>query len=266
MPGRLAMARPRLSARPAPTGSPVGLATMAPAMAEAGNYYRWLAELIAPAVGRRVLDVGGGRGSLLAHFLDRERLFALDLGPDAVAYLERAFAAHPHLEARCGDVTEPGLQALYRREGVDTILCTNVLEHIDDDRAVLGAFAAILAPARGRLALQVPAHPWLYGSLDEAAGHYRRYTRRELRGKLETAGFVVESLRSVNALAIPGWWWAGRVRRQGLADDACNAQVRLYDRWLIPVARRLEAILAPPLGLSLLALGRAGTCAPAPGY
>ncbi len=243
------------AAQGAPLASSIGLSTMAPAMAEATNYYRWIADRIAPAVGRRVLDVGGGRGSLLSYFLDRERLVALDLSPDAVAYLREAFRAHPHVEALEGDVTSRALQARLATEGMDTILCTNVLEHVEDDRAMLASFAAILSATGGRLALQVPAHAWLYGSLDAAAGHHRRYTRREVRTKLETAGFRVDRVSYMNAAAVPGWWVAGRVRRQGLADSAdTNAQVRFYDRYLIPVARRLEALVPPPLGLSVLAL------------
>lgn len=246
------------SARVAPLASSIGLSTMAPAMVEATNYYRWIADSIAPAVGRRVLDVGGGRGSLLSFFLDRERLVALDLSADAVAYLEAAFRAHPNVEALHGDVTSPELQQRLAGQRIDTILCTNVLEHVEDDRAMLSSFAAILGPTGGRLALQVPAHGWLYGSLDAAAGHHRRYTRREVRAKLAAAGFAIDRAAYMNAAAVPGWWVAGRVRRQGLADsEDTNAQVRFYDRYLIPVARRLEAVVPPPFGLSVLALARA---------
>ena len=243
---------------PARPAAALGLETMTPAMAEARNYYRWVAETIRPAVGRRVLDVGGGRGSLLSAFLDREGLAALDISPDAVAYLRHSFRDQPKVEVIEGDVTAPELVARLTAKGIDTILCTNVLEHVEADAAMLSAFAAILGPARGRLVLQVPAHTWLYGSLDHAAGHFRRYTRSLVRERLAAAGFHVERARYMNALAIPGWWVAGRVRRQGLQDESSNAQVRFYDRYLIPVARALEAVVPPPLGLSVLAIGRAG--------
>jgi SAM-dependent methyltransferase len=251
------MAAPPRSPPTAAAALPVGLATMAPAMAEAHNYYAWIAERLAPHVGRRVLDVGGGRGSLLARFLDRERLYALDIGEDAVAFLRAAFAHAPHVEARVGDVTDPAVQAAYVAEGVDTVLCTNVLEHIEDDGAMLRAFAAILAPCRGRLALLVPAHAWLYGSLDAAAGHFRRYTRRQVVDRLAAAGFEVEEARYFNALAVPGWWLAGRVRRQGLEDASSNAQVLFYDRWLLPLSRGLERLVRLPFGLSVVAFARA---------
>lgn len=243
---------------PAHPAAALGLATMTPAMAEAKNYYRWVADAVGPAVGRRVLDVGGGRGSLLRAFLDRESLVALDISPDAVAYLRESFRGEPKVEVLEGDVTAPSMVAELTSKGIDTILCTNVLEHVEADAAMLSAFAAILAPARGRLVLQVPAHAWLYGSLDHAAGHFRRYTRALVRQRLAAAGFCVERARYMNALAIPGWWVAGRLRRQGLEDESSNAQVRFYDRYLIPLARAVESIVPPPLGLSVLAIGRAG--------
>lgn len=245
-----------------PQDPPVGLVTMTPAMAETKNYYRWMADLMASAIGERILDVGGGRGSMLSRFLDRERLFALDISEDCVAYLRQLFDDQDHVEIRLGDVTDPRLVRHYRASGVDTILCTNVLEHVEDDAAMLRAFADILAPVGGRLALQVPSHPWLYGSLDEAAGHYRRYRRKELRRRLEEAGLRIDRIGFVNAAAIPGWWIAGRVRRQALDGEGTNRQVRFYDRWMIPVARALESVVRPPVGLSLIALASAVETAP----
>lgn len=235
-----------------------GLATMSPAMENASNYYSWIAERVAPAVGHRVADVGGGRGSLLSHFLDRERLFAVDISPDAVAFMRANFRGQPHVVPLCADVNVRSTQERLRAEGVDSILCTNVLEHVEQDREMLASFHAVLAPVGGRLALLVPAHRWLHGSLDRLAGHFRRYTRGEVKTKLESVGFEVESLGYMNAAAMPGWFLAARVFRQGLADSSATAaQVLFYDRWILPITRAVESVLPPPCGLSVLALARA---------
>ena len=62
----------------------------------------------------------------------------------------------------------------------------------------------------GVLALLVPSHQFLYGEFDRAVGHFRRYSRSELRTKLEAAGFTVERLRFFSiAAAIPGRLTAG---------------------------------------------------------
>lgn len=251
------------------SGSPVpaesihnatGLATMSPAMEQAKNYYAWIAERVAPAVGQRVVDVGGGRGSLLSYFLDRERLFAVDISEDAVAFMRESFGGRSKVTALCADVNTAAAQERLRAEEVDSILCTNVLEHVEDDRAMLASFHAILNPVEGRLALLVPAHQWLYGSLDALAGHFRRYTRAEVKAKLEAVGFVVEQVGYMNAAAIPGWFLAARVLRQGLADSSATAsQVLFYDRFLLPLTRAVESVIPPPCGLSVLALARASS-------
>ena len=62
---------------------------------------------------------------------------------------------------------------------IDTVVCLNVLEHLADDRAALKAIARLL-PTGGHLVLQVPNYPMLFGSLDTAYGHFRRYSRHAL--------------------------------------------------------------------------------------
>jgi hypothetical protein len=210
------------------SGPNIGLATMTPAMTEARNYYTWMADCVAPAV-------------------------AIDIARDAVTYLRDSLSGHPNVQVVEGDVTDDDTIEYFRSEHIDTILCTNVLEHVEADLAMLRAFAAILEPADGRLALLVPAHQWLYGSMDEAAGHFRRYTRRHVRALLVEAGFRPMQVRYMNSAAVLGWWFAGRIRKQGLADPASNAQVRFFDRFLVPVVRRVESFVAPPFGLSVLA-------------
>jgi 2-polyprenyl-3-methyl-5-hydroxy-6-metoxy-1,4-benzoquinol methylase len=240
------------------TQTSIGLTTMSPAMAEAKNYYRWIADQLAPAVGQRVLDVGGGMGSLLSYFLDREALYALDISPECVAYLENIYRNQPNLETILGDVTDPELQVKLKTLGVDTILCTNVLEHVEDDLQMLQAFHQVLKPVNGRLALLVPAHQFLYGTMDTLAGHYRRYNRQEVQNKLIKAGFRVEGIRYMNSLATLGWWLNGRVIRQKeLKDKGMNTQILYYDRFGVPMNRWIESWLSLPFGLSVIALAEA---------
>jgi SAM-dependent methyltransferase len=125
-----------------------------------------------------------------------------------------------------------------------------VLEHIEDDAAALAAMARALRPG-GRLTVLVPAHPGLYGPLDRAYGHHRRYTRERLRGIVERAGLEVERLYRFNALGVPGWW----VRNRTGADGIGRGPLRVYEALLAawrPVERRLE----PPVGLSLVVHAR----------
>src|SRR5207249_1235432 len=139
-----------------------------------------------PWVGRRVLEIGAGIGNMSAFLVDRERVVLTDTEPYYLGRLRERFAGRPHVsvaELRLPAVS-PGLVA----ERLDTVVCLNVLEHIEDDRASLRAMHDLLQPG-GRLALLVPSLRALYGTLDEALGHFRRYVPAELSEKVRAAGF-----------------------------------------------------------------------------
>src|SRR2546430_2262195 len=112
--------------------------------------------------------------------------------PKLAAMLLTSFADHPAVE-----VAHTTLEGFLEREGpgaADAIVSSNVLEHVVDDRACLGAMRALLRPG-GVLALYVPARPELYGEFDREVGHQRRYRCVELRQKVEGAGFELATLK-----------------------------------------------------------------------
>ncbi len=121
---------------------------------------------------------------------------------------------------------------------------------VADDRGALAAMRDLLAPG-GRVVLVIPALRPLYGSIDEAIGHHRRYTRDEIVHKLADAGLTVEHLSFFNVLGVAGWFLNARILRRRTVP---GVQARLNDR-LVPLLR-LERRLRPPLGMSLLAVGR----------
>ena len=196
-------------------------------LGEARNYYAWISSRFAPWLGPRIVEVGAGIGTFLSHLLA--------LRPDA-----RVTAVHGYL-----DGSLPAGEA-------DAVVAVNVVEHVEDDAAVLRAAARALAPG-GHLLLFVPALPALFGTLDEAFDHYRRYTRRELLEKLAAAGLEPVEARYMNVTGIAAWWlWSKVLRRRTItAGDA-----RTYDRWVVPVVRWLEDRIDPPVGNALLAVAR----------
>jgi len=126
----------------------------------------------------------------------------------------------------------------------------NVLERIAEDQAFLDDAHAALTPG-GTLLLLVPALPRIYGSLDQASGHYRRYTKTALASKLHVAGFGIIRLASVNLLGIAGWFFTGRVLRRMTLQ---SRYVRWYDQWVIPWLSRLEERWERPCGQSLIVI------------
>ena len=206
-------------------------------------------ERLRPWIGRgqRVLEIGSGIGNLSAFLLDRERLVLTDTREEYLQRLRRRFGGHANVSVV--RVFLPNDLAALGNQRFDAIICLNVLEHIEDDHGSLMALRGLLAPG-GRLVLLVPALPALYGEMDRALGHYRRYTRAELRDRFRHAGLALAHMEYFNLAGIPGWWWAGRVLRRRTIP---SGPLKLYDL-LVPLFR-LERFLPWRLGQSLIAIG-----------
>ena len=137
-----------------------------------------------------------------------------------------------------------------RHARLDTVICINVLEHIEDDAKVLRNFYNLLQPG-GHALLLVPADPRLYTGVDRALGHYRRYTPQETRAKLEACGFEVVECRGFNRLGSLGWYVSGKwLRRTSIS----HRDMKLYE-WLLPLAKLIEPLPLLPY-LSVIAIGR----------
>ena len=234
--------------------------TMSSAMLEIPQYYRWMIAQFAPHLGRTVLDVGTGPGTHL-RFLEGRRVIAVDLSEACLAEVRRRF---PWVETVCAAAGEPALPERLAGQGIDTITCLNVLEHIPDDGRALDTFRAILDPTAGgrpggRLVLVVPAHAALYGDMDRLADHQRRYSLRGLRELLRARGFEVLAARHFNCVGGLGWWLNAKLLPvRDLSTPAVNWQIRVFGRLGLPVARAADLVfnrlLRLPFGQSLIAV------------
>ena len=226
---------------------PVGIETLERLAAAAPRYNAWLIERVLPWVGRRVLEIGAGVGTMSAFLADRERVVLSDTNAGYLERLRARFAGQP--QVRVAALRLPATDGDLQAERLDTIICLNVLEHVRDDELSLATMFQLLQPG-GRLVLLVPSLPAIYGTLDRALGHFRRYTPSELRQKYAAAGFRMRHLEYFNMAGIPGWWFTGRVLRRELIP---TGSLRWYDA-LVPLFR-LERFLPWRLGQSLIAVG-----------
>src|SRR5216110_1383845 len=200
---------------PAQTADHVGAATLE-RMAAAPRFNRWMFERLRPWIGRRVLEIGAGIGNMSAFLVDQapvDRVVLTDTEPVYLGRLRERFAGRPHVSV--AELRLPAVSSGLLAERLDTVVCLNVLEHIEDDRASLRTMHQLLQPG-GRLVLLVPALRVLYGTLDEALGHFRRYVPDELSEKLGAAGFHLRHLEYFNLAGVPRWWLAGRVLHRRL--------------------------------------------------
>jgi SAM-dependent methyltransferase len=218
-------------------------------MTRARNYFAWQSRMVLREIGQRVVEVGCGIGNLTGLLLDRELVVAVDREAACVEQLRIRFGSNENLQALVCDAASPEFRGLARFHP-DSCICVNVLEHIEEDAGALEAMGSILTPG-GVVVLLVPAFEALYGRIDRNLGHYRRYRRSGIRRLAEQAGLHVQELRYVNAIGMAGWWVNAHLGRREAQSDG---QIAIFDRWIVPLASRMEAILPPPFGQSLFAV------------
>jgi SAM-dependent methyltransferase len=216
---------------------------------EAGAYNRWIVEQISPFLKGSILEVGCGIGNLTGFLLNQGRVLATDLRKSYLDFVKKKYDGHPNLIGTMAwDVRIAPPEELCH--AYDTIVCSNVLEHIEDDLSVLSHFHQVLVKD-GRLILLVPALNWLYNQIDKNLGHCRRYSRKALIVKLEQSGFRIFYLTYFNLFGILGWYLNGSILRRKLLP---KNQLRLFST-MVPLFRFVEKIVPAWIGQSLIAVG-----------
>jgi SAM-dependent methyltransferase len=212
-------------------------------------YIRWQLEQFAPYLGRRIADVGCGLGNFTESLLDRDLYLGVDLDEELLAELRRNYGHSPIVQTFVTDATNPEFVDVLRSRSADTIICANVIEHIQDDRIAVANMIHSL-PVGGHLCLLVPAMPFLFGTLDELDGHFRRYTRSTLIERFKGLPADLVRIYYFNFAGVPGWFIKGRVLKQTTHADA-NYKIM---NALLPIVKPLERLCSPPMGMSLIAI------------
>jgi SAM-dependent methyltransferase len=220
------------------------------ALNQARNYREALIKEFSPSLHGDVLEIGAGIGQitgLLRQLPQISRVLSVEPDANFAAYFR---AAHPDAQLIEGTIEQAPADAEW-----DGILSINVLEHIEADEAELARYAAALSGRRGALCLFVPARPEIYAPIDKDFGHFRRYTRPELRRKLQAAGYAIERLTYFNCAGYFAWWLNFCVLKRREFEVS---KVRAFDRLIFPLVHTIESsVMRPPFGQSLLAIARA---------
>jgi SAM-dependent methyltransferase len=214
-----------------------------------GEVDQWLYEEIEPYLGQRVLEIGCGLGNFARYLVGRELYIGTDVSQSSVEHLRGLYQGYSNVDVVVADATSAEFRDLGRRN-IDTVFSLNVFEHIDDHLAALDNAQALLQPG-GRLILVVPAHSWLYGTIDRAIGHYRRYDKAMMAGLFERVGLTCVAQKYINGVGALGWLTSSRIRRQ---ETPPATQLRLFNT-LVPYVKRIERLVPTPFGISLLAVG-----------
>lgn len=208
------------------------------AVRRAKKFNRWLFSQFEEDLGDEVLEAGSGIGNLTEFLLDKKRLVCVDYEDFYVDRLEQSYGHLANFNVQRADLLCPDqMESAVRGDKVDSAMCINVMEHIEDDVAVMRNLAGVVKPG-GTVVVLIPHDQDLYSGVDRALGHYRRYDEQTLRKVVEEAGLVVERIRLFNRLGGLGWRISGKVLRK---ETLSPGQMRVFE-WLMPLAKMMDAL------------------------
>jgi glycosyltransferase involved in cell wall biosynthesis len=220
------------------------------AMEAAPRFNEWMYEAVKPWLGERVAELGVGRGNLSRFIKRHDHVLLTDYRTDYLEELRGRWNHHPHLEIGKLNLTDRADYEQLRRFAPDSVVFLNVLEHIENDRAVLESLHETI-PDGCRVVILVPFNQKLFSDFDRALGHFRRYESGELESKVRAAGFEVQEQFFFNKVGVFAWYVANTLGKQGSLKPW---QLRIYN-FLTPLFRVLDKVL-PTSGLSTVVVGR----------
>jgi 2-polyprenyl-3-methyl-5-hydroxy-6-metoxy-1,4-benzoquinol methylase len=220
------------------------------ALSVARKFNGWMAATIEPWVGSRVLEIGAGMGNITRQLCPGRKMYiATDVDGEYLEQLKARFRHRPAVRVRKLDAACAEDFHGFENQ-LETVVCLNVLEHIEDDAAALESIRTMLEPG-GVLILLVPNGPEIFGTLDESLGHHRRYTREGLAMLLARTGYELEEMLSFNRISRPGWKFAGQALK---STTLSQGGMRVFDR-LVWLWSRIDGKL-PWEPVSIVAIAR----------
>ncbi len=216
-------------------------------MSQAAWYNRWTLQKISKFLKGDILEIGCGTGNFTQSLTNFGKIWAIDIDQEFIKQTRKRVSND--VQINIGDI-ENG-RYFFKNKKFDSIICFNVLEHIEDDIKALNNLYQLLK-YDGKLILLVPAHPALFGSIDKAVGHFRRYQKNQLLKTLEKHNFKIICSKNLNFLGALGWWFAGKVLRNKSVDEKKLSFFNKIAPYILPI----EDIINIPLGTSILVIAR----------
>ena len=162
-------------------------------MANAGRYNRLIREMFAPHMGKNVVEIGAPVGNVSRFLLDAKKLTLTDTDPIYACPAISSATSASGTRVEGPEARPPAASRRHAFRGTfDTAVCFQRRRaRQGSDATALRNLRRLLMPG-GRLLVIVPAHQWLFGTLDVHLGHHRRYEKEGLEEKLKIAGFETE--------------------------------------------------------------------------
>lgn len=219
-------------------------------MSSAVNYYDWILNKFRQYVGKNIVEVGAGSGTVSEMLLKKFQ-------PESFVGIEPSPKVHARLAKRLKGYSNATTIGNFlpkvkgQLKNPDTFFYINVMEHVQHDQQEVQTVYDIL-PSGGHMLVFVPALQVIGGEFDRKVGHYRRYYKAQLKKLFDNVGFEILELHYVDIVGIIPWFILFKVLRK----EDLGGNVGLYDKFVVPIISRLENIVHPPIGKNLFLVAR----------
>lgn len=213
-------------------------------MGAAFNYNSHLIRLVldnAPPNASHFVDFGAGSGT-----------FALELSKRGLTV--ECIEADSHLisKLRSNGFTAHEQISSMENSSQTYIYSLNVLEHIEEDKSVIGQLGTKLLPD-GKILVYVPAFMGLWSQMDTLVGHVRRYSRKQAASLFDEQTWEIEKIAFVDSL---GFFASIFLKKFGNASGELSQRlVIFYDKIIFPFSKLLDK-LKIPFGKNIYVIAR----------
>lgn len=216
-------------------------------MSQAQWYNRWTLKKFISYLKGDILEVGFGIGNFTKELTSFGNVFAIDIDKEHIK--ETTALLKGKAKVGWGDIEKGSY--FFNKRVFDSVVCINVLEHIQDDDKALNNIHSLLKN-EGYLILLVPAHQFLYGEIDKSIEHFRRYNKKQLVIFLKNKGFKIEKVRTLNMLGAIGWLISSKFFSERWVDEK---KIKIFN-FIAPLTLPLEDFFEPPFGTSILVIAK----------
>lgn len=215
-------------------------------MSQAIWYNNWTLSKFQSFIKGDILEIGCGIGNFTKYLEKYGSVYAIDIDKN---YINQTKKKVDNVVVGLGNL-ETG-DYFFKPRKFDTIICLNVLEHIKNDSVAIKNIHKLLKPT-GHLILLIPSHPSLYGQIDRAVDHYRRYDKKKITSEIKSMGFEIIQSKRLNFLGALGWWFTGKILKE---NTIRKDKIKIFNIFG-PVFLALEKLIEPPLGTSILIIAK----------
>lgn len=216
-------------------------------MSKASWYNSWTINFFKKYLKGDILEIGCGIGNFTEMITSYGNVYAFDVDKFCLETTRKKLKNKA--KVGYGDI-EKG-KYFFKRKKFDVIVCINVLEHIKNDKKALSNMINLLK-RDGILIILVPSHPSLFGKIDHAIGHYRRYIKEKITQDLKRSGMDVLLSRKINFLGALGWFFSGKIIKEVTVNEK---KLRIFNK-IAPIVLPLEEMIEPVIGTSIIIISQ----------